>query len=183
MAGGAGKDGGLPSRQRGEHVRAVEGRSVATTMGFTALEGLPMGTRCGAVDPGVLLYLFTQEGMSPAAITDILYHRSGLLGLSGHSGDMRDLLPNPSLASVEAGYSATGSGASWGRWPPRWGVSTPWCLPGGSASTRPRCGPGSRNVRHGWGSVSIRRRTRRAGLPCTRPRAPSPFTSFPPMKS
>jgi acetate kinase len=60
-------------------------------MGFTALDGLPMGTRCGQVDPGVLLYLMDQKGMTAVQITDLLYKRSGLLGLSGLSNDMRTL--------------------------------------------------------------------------------------------
>lgn len=68
-----------------------QGRSVATTMGFSALDGIPMGTRPGAVDPGVLLYLMTDRGMDAKAIEDLLYRRSGLLGLSGLSGDVRDL--------------------------------------------------------------------------------------------
>jgi len=67
------------------------GRSVASTMGFSALDGLPMGTRCGQLDPGVLLYFMDQRGMSPAEITRILYKESGLLGLSGISHDMRTL--------------------------------------------------------------------------------------------
>jgi acetate kinase len=60
-------------------------------MGFSALDGLPMGTRCGQVDPGVLLYLMDQKGMSAAEISDLLYRQSGLLGLSGLSNDMRTL--------------------------------------------------------------------------------------------
>ena len=68
-----------------------QGRSVATTMGFSALDGLPMGTRTGAIDPGVLLYLMTDRGMDAKAIEDLLYRRSGLLGLSGLSADVRDL--------------------------------------------------------------------------------------------
>ncbi len=67
------------------------GRSVASTMGFSALDGLPMGTRCGQLDPGVLLYLMDQKGMSAAQISDLLYKQSGLLGLSGLSNDMRTL--------------------------------------------------------------------------------------------
>lgn len=67
-------------------------RSVATTMGFTALDGLPMGTRCGALDPGVILHLAQQKGMSTDALVDLLYRRSGLLGLSGISSDFRELL-------------------------------------------------------------------------------------------
>lgn len=68
-----------------------EGRSIASTMGFSALDGLPMGTRCGQMDPGVLLYLMDQEGMTAAQISDLLYKQSGLLGLSGLSNDMRVL--------------------------------------------------------------------------------------------
>ena len=67
------------------------GRSVMSTMGFTALDGLPMGTRPGQLDPGVVLYLIQQKGMSAAAVQDLFYHQSGLKGLSGISNDMRDL--------------------------------------------------------------------------------------------
>jgi acetate kinase len=69
-----------------------QGRSVESTMGFTALDGLPMGTRCGQIDPGVLLYLMQEKGMGARQIEDLLYKRSGLLGLSGISNDMRTLL-------------------------------------------------------------------------------------------
>jgi acetate kinase len=68
-----------------------DGRSIASTMGFSALDGLPMGTRCGQLDPGVLLYLMDQRGMTAAQISDLLYKQSGLLGLSGLSNDMRTL--------------------------------------------------------------------------------------------
>jgi acetate kinase len=67
-------------------------QSIATTMGFTALEGLPMGTRCGSLDPGVLLYLLTAKKMTPDQLTELLYKRSGLLGVSGISDDVRILL-------------------------------------------------------------------------------------------
>jgi acetate kinase len=66
--------------------------SVATTMGFTALDGLPMGTRCGELDPGVVLHLIQQKKMQPDALVDLLYRRSGMLGLSGVSSDFRELL-------------------------------------------------------------------------------------------
>jgi acetate kinase len=66
--------------------------SVATTMGFTALDGLPMGTRCGELDPGVVLHLIQEKNMTAEAVVDLLYRRSGLLGLSGRSSDFRDLL-------------------------------------------------------------------------------------------
>jgi acetate kinase len=68
------------------------GISVATTMGFTALDGLPMGTRCGELDPGVVLHLIQQRGMAAEELVDLLYRRSGMLGLSGVSSDFRELL-------------------------------------------------------------------------------------------
>ncbi|MEP3280134.1 MAG: acetate/propionate family kinase [Stappiaceae bacterium] len=67
------------------------GRSIGSTMGFSALDGLPMGTRCGQLDPGVLLYLMDQKGMNADEIADLLYRKSGLLGLSGLTNDMRTL--------------------------------------------------------------------------------------------
>jgi acetate kinase len=70
----------------------VGGRSVESTMGFTALDGLPMGTRPGQLDPGVVLYLAAQRRMAPADIERLLYHDCGLKGLSGGSNDVRDLL-------------------------------------------------------------------------------------------
>jgi len=69
----------------------LDGRSVASTMGFTALDGLPMGTRCGQVDPGVIFYMVQQEGRTIDEVRDIFYNKSGLLGLSGISNDMRVL--------------------------------------------------------------------------------------------
>ncbi|WP_265519793.1 acetate/propionate family kinase [Nitratireductor luteus] len=68
-----------------------DGKSIDTTMGFSALDGLVMGTRCGAIDPGVLLYLLQEEGFSPAELQDLLYEESGLLGVSGISSDVRAL--------------------------------------------------------------------------------------------
>lgn len=76
----------------GASMCAVEaGASVASTMGFTALDGLPMGTRCGQIDPGVLLYLLQHEKMPADALAELLYEQSGLLGLSEVSQDMREL--------------------------------------------------------------------------------------------
>ena len=78
------------------------GRSVATTMGFTALDGLMMGTRCGAIDPGVLIYLMDSRHMDARAIEDLLYRRSGLLGMSGISSDMRTLRTSSDPSAAEA---------------------------------------------------------------------------------
>ena len=79
-----------------------DGRSVATTMGFTAVEGLMMGTRCGSLDPGVLVYLMDEHKMGPREIEDLIYKRSGLLGVSGVSSDMRTLRRSAEPAAAEA---------------------------------------------------------------------------------
>ncbi|HWE72758.1 MAG TPA: acetate/propionate family kinase [Stellaceae bacterium] len=87
----------------GASMCAIEnGRSVATTMGFTALEGLVMGTRSGSLDPGVLLYLLQQEHMDAKTIEQLLYQHSGLLGVSGISSDMRSLLASERPSAREA---------------------------------------------------------------------------------
>ena len=78
------------------------GQSVASTMGFTAVDGLPMGTRTGALDPGVILYLLQHERMDAQAIEQLIYQRSGLLGVSGISSDMRILLASNAPAAREA---------------------------------------------------------------------------------
>lgn len=79
-----------------------DGRSIDTTMGFSALDGLVMGTRCGELDPGVILYFLQQHGMRPEDIQDLLYNQSGLLGLSGISADMRTLLDSKDARAREA---------------------------------------------------------------------------------
>lgn len=87
----------------GASMCAIEaGRSIATTMGFTALDGLPMGTRIGTLDPGVILYLLQHEGMNAAQIEQLIYERSGLLGVSGLSSDMRTLLASNLPTAKEA---------------------------------------------------------------------------------
>ncbi|MBP1466650.1 acetate/propionate family kinase [Candidatus Chloroploca sp. M-50] len=78
------------------------GRSVDSTMGFTALDGLPMGTRCGQIDPGVLLYLMQARAMDASAIQDLLYKKSGFLGMSGVSSDMRNLEASADPRAAEA---------------------------------------------------------------------------------
>ncbi len=79
-----------------------DGESVATTMGFTALDGLPMSTRCGALDPGAVLFLLQEKGMSAEEVSTLLYEESGLLGVSGISGDMRTLLESSEPSAAEA---------------------------------------------------------------------------------
>ncbi len=80
----------------------AEGRSIATTMGFTAVDGLMMGTRCGALDPGVLIYLMDSQGLDARGLEDLVYKRSGLLGVSGVSADMRTLRTSADPAAAEA---------------------------------------------------------------------------------
>jgi acetate kinase len=87
----------------GASLCAMQGlRSVASSMGFSALDGLVMGTRCGSLDPGVVLYLMQHEGMDAQAISHLLYSESGLLGVSGISGDMQALQESASPLAQEA---------------------------------------------------------------------------------
>ncbi len=78
------------------------GRSIATTMGFTAVEGLVMGTRCGSIDPGVLIYLMDERRMNARALEKLIYKQSGLIGVSGISSDMRTLRSSTDPAAREA---------------------------------------------------------------------------------
>jgi acetate kinase len=78
------------------------GKSIASTMSFTAVDGLPMGTRCGTLDPSVLLYLIDRHGMDARALEKLIYEQSGLLGVSGISSDMRTLLASPDPHAAEA---------------------------------------------------------------------------------
>jgi acetate kinase len=101
--------GGLPERAIIAHLGAGAslcgvrgGRSVATTMGFTPLDGLVMATRCGRIDPGAVLYLIRSQGFSAAEVDRMLSRESGLLGVSGQSGDMRVLLASGDPAAAEA---------------------------------------------------------------------------------
>ncbi len=80
----------------------VDGKSVASTMGFSALDGLVMGTRCGSLDPGVLLYLLQELGMSAQEVSEMLYKQSGLLGVSGISSDMQVLLESSAPSAAQA---------------------------------------------------------------------------------
>ena len=112
------------------------GRSVTTTMGFTAVDGLPMGTRTGALDPGVVLYLMDELKMDARAIEKLLYKESGLLGVSACPPTcgrcwraMTRGLPS------RWSSSATASTANWGHWRPRWAGSMRWCSPATGLST------------------------------------------------
>ena len=80
----------------------LDGRSMDTSMGFTALEGLPMSTRCGAIDPGILFFLMRARKLGATELENLLYTKSGLLGISGVSGDMRMLKDSTAPAAAEA---------------------------------------------------------------------------------
>jgi len=91
------------------------GRSIESTMGFTALDGLPMGTRPGQIDPGVALYLITEKGMSASEVQALFYHECGLKGLSGISNDMRQLQSSSDpRAALPSTISSTASGCMLG---------------------------------------------------------------------
>ena len=114
----------------------THGQSVASTMGFTALDGVPMGTRCGQLDPGVVLYLMAEKKMSADEITDLLYKNSGLKGMSGISHDMRELeastnSPPRTRSPISSRASAARSAAS----PRRSAASTASSSPAASART------------------------------------------------
>jgi acetate kinase len=101
--------GGIPARAVIAHLGAGaslcgvhRGRSIATTMGFTPLDGLVMATRSGSIDPGAVLHLILREGLSAAAVETLLTRDSGLLGVSGSSGDMRVLLASADPRAAEA---------------------------------------------------------------------------------
>ena len=103
LGGGSGKKVIVAHLGNGASMCALlNGKSIASTMGFTALDGLPMGTRCGSLDPGVVLYLMTEKGMDSTRVTDLLYHESGLLGVSGISSDMRTLLASSNPRARQA---------------------------------------------------------------------------------
>jgi len=136
------------------------GKSVDSSFGFTALDGLCMGTRPGALDPGVVLYLIQTLGLGAKDIETILYKKSGLIGISGVSNDMRDL-----LESVEPAARLPWTTSSIARprrsvpWPRPWAGSTASSSPPASARTRPRSGGASARRAPGWESESIPRPT------------------------
>ena len=129
-----------------------DGRSQDTTMGFTALDGLVMGTRCGTLDPGVVLYMLQQKGLDAHAVEHVLYERSGLLGVSGLSSDMRTLLASadPSGRARLWSCSRSASGRRRRRWRPRWAGWTASSSRAGSANTRRRPAPWYARGCTGW---------------------------------
>jgi len=120
-------------------------------MGLTALDGLVMGTRCGTIDPGAVLYLMQTRGMSVDDVTNLLYEQSGLLGVSGLSADMRVLLASNSPDAAEAvalfAYRAAGQIGASLRLSMGW---IAWSLRPVSANARPLCARPSACGSAGW---------------------------------
>jgi len=128
-----------------------DGRSLASTMGFTALDGLMMGTRAGALDAGVLLYLMQERGLDAAAIEDLLYRRSGLLGVSGIASDMRTLRQSEAPEAAEAiALFVYRIVREVGSLSAALGGLDGWSSPPESAKMMPRRAPRSRSGAAGW---------------------------------
>lgn len=157
--------------------------SVATTMGFTALDGLPMGTRCGELDPGVVLHLIQQKNMAPDTVVDMLYRRSGLLGLSGVSSDFPNCCRVPNRErSLLSSCSATVWPAISRHWPRQWAGSTGSCSPPGSARMRPQCVPRSAAPAPGLASIWTRPPIARTASGSAQAQAGWPPMSSKPMR-
>jgi acetate kinase len=156
----------------GASMCALEGcRSVSSTMGFSGVEGLPMGTRSGALDPGVFLYLMDGRGLDARAIEKLIYTQSGLLGVSGISSDMRTLLgsgePRAKLAVDLFVYRIR---REMGSLAAALGASTPSFSPAASARTPRRSGSASAATRRGSAWSSTPRRTPAGGRASARRR-------------
>ncbi len=129
----------LPHRMIAAHlgsgsscVRSRTGKASGTTMGFSTADGLVMGTRTGSIDPGVLVALMRDEKLTLDQLEDLLYRKSGLLGLSGISGDMRELLASPKRKAARPwNTTAIPQHATPLPWCRRWAVSTPSVFSGG----------------------------------------------------
>ena len=131
------------------------GRSIDSTMGFTALDGLPMGTRCGALDPGVVLHLIRAYGMDADAIERMLYHDCGLKGVSGISNDMRALFASDDRRAPRRSTSSFGGSVASSAPSPRFrAASTASCSRPASASARPRSASGCARRQPGSASSS-----------------------------
>jgi acetate kinase len=162
----------------------VNRKCVATTLGFSTIDGLVMGTRCGNLDPGVILHLMETKNLSVKDMTKMLYKESGLLGVSGISQDMRTLLPATSRKLRKLSTSsATALPANWVRWPQRRVVSMPLCSPAALASTRQRFAAGFACSPNGWASSSTRKPMPATICTLAPATAASMYWSFRPMKN
>ena len=140
------------------------GKSVDSSFGFTALDGLCMGTRPGALDPGVVLHLFQGLGLSAKEVETLLYKKSGLLGISGISNDMRDLLGSPEPgARLAVDYFVYQAAKQIGALAAVLQGLDGLVFTAGIGENSPRSGAASARPAPGWASRSTRRRTRERG--------------------
>jgi acetate kinase len=160
------------------------GKSVESTMGFTALDGLPMGTRPGQLDAGIVLYLLTEKGMAAKDIERLFYQDSGLKGLSGISNDVRDLLASSDArAKFALDYFVYRIRCSPACSPPPCAASMVSCSPQASARTRRQFATPLPGVSPGSDLSSILLQMQKARAASPHQHRVSPATSFPPMKS
>jgi acetate kinase len=159
-------------------------KSVATTMSLTPMDGLPMRTRCGSLDPGVLLYLMSSGGLDRERLERMLYHESGLLGMSGISAKSARYLPAPTPGPRRRSSCwCTALSASWARWLRRWEALTHWCSAAALGKTRFPSAPESAPVPVGWASIWTSRLTPRANHASAGPTPASPPGLCPRMKN
>ncbi len=153
-------------------------------MGFTALDGLPMGTRPGQLDPGVVLHLIEERGMTAPEVTRLLYNASGLKGLSGVSNDMRDLLASPDPAAAFAiDHFIHRAALSAGQLAAALGGLDAFVFTAGIGEHSPPSAPASPHASLGSVPPSTRPPTTPAPPASPPRRATSPFSSSPPTRS
>jgi acetate kinase len=140
----------------GASMTAIEdGRSLDTTMGLTPAGGLVMSNRSGDLDPGVMLYLLQEKGMTPAAVNHLINHQAGLLGISGISSDMQDLLAQENTeagAALAVELFCYQARKFLGALAGVLGGLTRWSLPEASVKTLPSSGPESVRI---WNSLAF----------------------------
>jgi len=175
---------GLPSRQRRQHVRVVRRPQRGQHDGLHGRRRAAMGTRCGALDPGVILYLMDQHGMDARAIEKLIYSQSGLLGVSGVSSDMRTLLASSEPgARIAVDLYVYRIGRELGSLAAALAVWTRSCSPGASARTAPRSVSASAVTRSGSAWRWTKRPTAAADRASARRLARPRRGRFPPTKN
>ena len=160
------------------------GRGIESTMGFTALDGLPMGTRPGQLDPGVVLHLIEEKGMTAPEVTRLLYNGAGLKGLSGISNDMRDLLASDDPAAAFAiDHFVHRAALSAGQLAAALGGLDAFVFTAGIGERSPAIRARMASACAGSAPSSTRPRTRPAPLASPPPTAVSRFSSCPRTRS
>lgn len=162
----------------------LDGCSIATTMSLTPLDGLPMATRCGAIDPSAVLYLLQENGLSADRVADLLYHDSGMPAYQTSAATCRRCWPaNRQPLRKPSTCSSTGSGANSVRWPPHWVGSMHWSSPAASANTPHKSASASAKAQPGSASKSTRSQMRRMARASPLLKAPRWHGPSPPTKT